>query len=102
MEKHLHRYSAHCARRNQDVICPAPDLILSQRAMEHAVRLSRVMVMLQDSNVNRHSTHVCTLSDHTRMPRPPSGGERQWKKEPNKIRSLHNGSTGKWGIIMCV
>ena len=60
MEKHLHRYSVHCARQNQDVIRPAPDLILFQRAMEHVVRLCRVMVRSQHSNGRRDSTHICT------------------------------------------
>ena len=46
MEKHVHRYSEHCARHNHNVISPAPDLILFQRATEHVTRLCRAMVRM--------------------------------------------------------
>lgn len=44
MEKHVSHYSVHCARQTQDSISPVSDLILFQRAMEHAARLCRIMV----------------------------------------------------------
>lgn len=49
MEKHLHRYSTHYTKQTWDdpsTICPAPDIVLFQQAMEHATRLCRAMVRL--------------------------------------------------------
>ena len=62
MENHLHRYSTQYAKQTLDdssTICPAPDIVLFQQAMEHATRLCRAMVKI---NVPKLSMTECTLS----------------------------------------